>query len=371
MEGQTIRTDIFEYDKAFLGYKSRNNDHQLLSLLNHSFLKELESDGLFRREDQPTIVGDIGCGDADAIIRYLQNVEFKGGLDIRAIDKHPVFAGIDQSTDEKGNSKKEKGLAEENFSKVEQAQTIPLKSFQVKYGDILQDDVVQLLLRDEEMKTSMNRFNLVFMSHAVYYARGQHKNGRYGVTNLVDSVASNLLSDDGVAILFHTSLSPVPHSYLARAYYTRGVIENETPTEEEYKSLSVDYIIRSSCNELGLTYFEIPYTFKLFQSKEYKKYSDIYKDPSRYHELQGNAIALQGLYATIFIGHRSPDNMHADQSPRGLNHVVDKVIDAIDNNDGFEVVSCMQIILSRKASDEFKQKIEKAVKICQNKLCDS
>ncbi|RDD36787.1 hypothetical protein TrispH2_011261 [Trichoplax sp. H2] len=368
MEEHAIRTDIFQYDKAFLAYKSCNNDHERLSRLNHTFLKQLQDLGLFYRQDQVTLVGDIGCGDGEATITYLNNIEFKGGLDIRAMDKLAQFAGTHQSSVKNATSEGEKGLANETFSKAKQSQVIPLKNYQVNFGDMLEVDVAHLLYTDEEIKESMNRFNLVYLSHSVYYARDQHKNGRYGVTNLLDSVATDLLADDGVAILFHAGLEF--DTFTSIGYYTRSLIQNIVPTEEEYNRLSATHVISNSSRELGLTYFEIPYKFELYFSKDCKKYADVFKDPSRYHELQNDPAALQDLYKIIFIAHRSPDDLYTDHSSRGLNNLVDKVLDCIKRNGSIIVSASMQVILSRKASDEFKQKIETAVKECQNKFGD-
>ncbi|EDV20193.1 hypothetical protein TrispH2_011258 [Trichoplax sp. H2] len=367
MAEQVIRTDIFDYEAAFLAYKDSNNDHEKLSLFNHTFLKLLEDQGLFCREDQTTLVGDIGCGDGGATVHYLKNIQFKGGLDVRVTDKQPEFAGSDTSSDQNKNSKA--CLAEEILSNAKQSQIIPLKNYQVRYGDILADDVAQLLYTNEEMKASMNRFDLVYLSHILYYARYNHQNGRYGVTHVVDSVATDLLSENGVAILFHSGLRFSKYAYFRIAYFTRGVIQNVDPTDEEIKRLSTDCAIRDACNELGLTCFEIPYKFDLCFSKDIRKYSDIYKDPSRYHELRGNPSAIKDLRVIIFMSHRSPEDLYADKSPRGLNNLVDRIVDAVENNGCVDLFSFMQIILSRKASAEFKQKIERAVKECQNQLC--
>ena len=88
-----VRTDIFDYGPAFRAYKDGTTDKRKGLLCNHHFLKSLQDQGFFSDPNRTTVVADIGCGEGDTIIKYLKDIQFKGGLDIRALDADPKLVG--------------------------------------------------------------------------------------------------------------------------------------------------------------------------------------------------------------------------------------------------------------------------------------
>ena len=365
METTPFRTDIFQYDLTFRAYKETVDESENGWPINHTFLKLLQDQGLFNRSHPLYLIGDIACGDGSAIINCLKDIDFKAGIEIRTMDKNPDFIGNCFSTD---NNKCPNYIpaVEKNFAKAKQSQVIPLKSYRLLYGDVTKSNITQVMCNQHKVEQSTNLFDLVYVNYAIHYAYTQHQNGRLAITYVIDSIVTDLLSNSGILIIHNTCLKP--DSYMSIADYIRGITQDLIPSEEDYQRYSGDALVERSCNELGLTYFEIPYTMNLYFSKDLKKYANVYKDPSRYHELLDNHEALQDLYRIIFISHRAPDDLYADKSPRGLNTLVDNVIYLVEKYGSVRLICCMQIILGRQASDELKHKVQIAVQVCQQKL---
>ncbi|EDV20191.1 uncharacterized protein TRIADDRAFT_61330 [Trichoplax adhaerens] len=359
-----IKTDVYEYDKAFRAYKNLSNEKRNGSIVNHTFLNKLQNQGLLNDDKRVTLVADIACGEGDTIIRYLKGIKFKSGLDIRGLDNNFNFIGSGVSLNQNILHDEKVPPIYHNLSNAYRDQTIPLKNFQITFGDLLKSDVAQLLYTKEEITQSMNRFRLVYLIHGIYYLSFPHKNGRFGVTNLVDSIVTDLLTDDGIALLFHSSLKV--NGNVALSYFIRNHIKNFIPTDEEYRMLSADSLIRYSCHRLGINCYDIPYTSAIRFSNNFKMYVDIFRNPSRYHELHDNTEALQDLQMILFLGHRSPNDLFMDRSPRGLQNLLDILVEKLDEEGNLKIYSCMQIILSKKASSEMRQKVEKVAEECRN-----
>ena len=151
-------------------------------------------------------------------------------------------------------------------------------------------------------------------------------------------------------------------------YFSRGMTQNVILSEEEYQTHSADALVRKSCNELGLTCYDIKYRYGSYFSKNLIKYRDVFKDPNRYHELLDNHDALQDFYRILFIAHRPLENAIANKSPRGWNQLVDNVIDLVEKYGYVPLLPCMQVVLGRQASPELKRKVEVAVDACRNKF---
>lgn len=363
MDESIIRTDIFDYGKAYQAYRDGTDDERNGLLINHLFLKSLQVQGFFSYRDKVTLVADIGCGEGDTIIKYLKDIQFNGGLDIRAFDANPEFIGQGDDGCDSSRTIDENAPAIRNFSKAKELQIIPLKSYRIRHGDLMRSDLPLLLYTEQELQQSKSRFDLIYFSHTIYYARHELENGITGVTKVLDSVATQLLSENGITILFHSNLKPDSFSAICR--YHLNLIQDIIPTDEECKRLSMDHLITSSCNELGLTYFEIPYHSGLYFSKNFKNYIDIFKDVNRYHEIRNNNEALQDLYRLMFLSHRPISEALADSPSRGWDHLVDSVVNMLDKYGRVNIFTTMHIILGRKVSPEVKHKVEMAVKFTQ------
>ena len=294
-----VRTDIFDYGPTYQAYRDGSDDEKNAIFHNHLFLKSLQDQGFFSNGNQLTLVADIGCGEGDTIINYLKGIQFEGGIDIRAFDANPEYVG--QSNDSGDDSSittiDENAPVVRNFSIAKQSQIIPLRNYQIKCGNMTQSDLTSLLYTKQELKQSKNRFDLVYISHALYYARREL--GAVGITKVLDNVFTNLLSENGIAILFHSSIKP--DTVGAICAYHLSLIQDIVPTDEENKMIATDRLISSSCDELGLTYFKIPYKSGLYFSNNFKDYIDIFKNINRYHEIRNNNQALQDLYRLIFV----------------------------------------------------------------------
>ena len=344
----TIRTDIYEYDKGFQAYKNGTTDEKNTLSANYCFLKSLQDQGFFSNADQPTVVGAMGCGKGDSIIKFLKDIQFKAGLDIRALDASP-----DISSDGSGTVD-ENAPVFRNLADAQKSQIIPLKSYRIKRGEMVQSDLSSLLFTEQERQQSKNRFDLAYFAHSLYFAP---------LSKILDKVFTDLISDNGIAILFHTNLKPDSNGSLSM--HSLGMIADIVPTDEECKTLSMDRLVPASCQELGLTYFEIPYKSGLYFSSNFKNYVDIFKDINRYHEIRNNNEAIQDLYRLNFLCHRSLAEASADSSTRGWAHYVDFAADVIDKHGCINIFTTMYIILGQNVTPEVKQKVEAAVKHTQ------
>lgn len=357
MEESVVRTDIFDYAKAFEAYRDKTQDELNGLTINHNLLKSLQDQGLFCSGDRLTLVADIGCGEGDTIINCLKNLNFKGGLDIRAIDSNPMFIADETCSHNHDVATHEKLPVARNFLKAKEFQIIPLKNYRLKYGDMVQSNLAPLLYSEEEMQQSRNRFDIVYFSHSMYYANQKLKNGKLAVTSLLDQVFNDLLSDNGMAILIHNNV--ISNSGMSIYAYSKYMINNLDPSFEERKGISADCLIQGSCNELGLTYYEIPFKSDVCYSQQFLKHRSIFKDINRFHEIRDNNEAIQDLYRLMFAHHRPIEEDYTD--PRGWPTEVDLIADLVEKQGCTNMFSSIHVVLGRKASPEFKRKVEIAV----------
>ena len=363
IEENVIRTDIFDYAKAFRAYRDKTEDEKNGLAIHHHLLKSLQDQGLLCADDRPALVADIGCGEGDTIINCLKNLNFKAGIDIRAIDSNPRFIDDQTCWHDNGVVTHQTSPVARNFSKAKELQIIPLRNYRLKHGDMVQSNLASLLCTKEEMQQCRNRFDIVYFSHSMYYANQMVKNGQFGVTSLLDQVFNDLLSDNGMAILIHNNV--ISNSGMSIYAYSKYLIPNLNPSTEERQGISVDCLIQNSCRELGLTYFEIPFKSAVYYSQQFLKYVDIFKDVNRFRELKDNEDAIQDLYRLMFSHHRPIDEDYDD--PRGWKTEVDLIADIVKKQGCTNMYSSIHVVLGRNTSPEFKRKVETAVKYALDK----
>lgn len=361
-----IRTDIFEYDKAYSAFKMSTTQNSNGALLSQTLLNKLKDAGYICNDDKPVIIADICCGAGDTIITFLENVNTQGGFEIRGVDANPEYTGY-HGTEMVGPaiynqlSSDKRGIADINYSKAKESQIIPLKNYQVRHADVLKADLSNVLRTQAEIDNNEAPFRLVYFSHCVYYFIGIDDNIREHFVNLIDKICSELLAEDGIIILLHGSFQPNSFASM-ESKFSFNKLKDVIPTPEEYNELSPDCIIKNACNKLGLSCFEIPHTSPVNFSKYLPEYADVMKDPSRYDELLSNEEAYQDFYRMLFAAHRSPEDLYQDKSSSGLANLVDKTVSIVKADGSILSHANMQVVPSRKASNEFKQKLEAIVK---------
>ena len=366
-EDKKIRTDIFEYNKAFYYFKSAIYQFPKAPFLMQTLFNQLIDAGYLRNGDHPVVVADMCCGAGETVITYLQNVAFQSGLEIRAVDANPEFTGY-QGTQMVGpddmyqplTSSQVRGVADINLSSAKQSQTIPLKNYQVRHADVLKADLTQALLTKDEIQDNKSPFQLVFLSHCVYYFIGACNDGRQQFVHLLHKISSDYLAQDGIIVLLHRILEPNGYGVI-ESKFCHKQLQDINLTEDEYNKYSPDAVIRNACQVLGLDCYETYHPSPLHFSQHLSEYADIFKDPSRYNELINNDDALQDLYSMLFLAHRSPDELYQDKSTYGLASLVDTNVNIVKSIGYMKGRVSVQIIPSKKASDVFKHKLKTIV----------
>ena len=127
----------------------------------------------------------------DTLIKYLKDVRFAPGFIVRATDYLPEYADI------------ERGEALQTLAAAQVHGTIKLASFSVQAGNAFSGNLLGLLSGPQDGAKMRNAFRIVYASHVLY-----HANSPSEVPRLIADVATNILSPNGVCILFHIANTP-------------------------------------------------------------------------------------------------------------------------------------------------------------------
>ncbi|EDV21964.1 uncharacterized protein TRIADDRAFT_59485 [Trichoplax adhaerens] len=369
MEKTTIKTHVFEYNRAFSAYKNASNEIEIEARLHQALINGLKEKGLVNcHQDDPIRIADICCGAGDRIVKYLRNIQFQSGIDLIAVDSNPDYTGLtdNDSVDHKQDCEKlnsTNGIAGDNLYKAMQAKIIPLNNYRVLHADVMKCDITRLLLGSQTGDHCVKDFKLVYLLQCGYYfISSHHDQARF--KELLDKICSDLLSSDGIAVLSHSCLEPNTHVSLFN--YATGKTKSLIPTPKECLDLSVHTSVTNLCDNLGLSCFDIPYTAYLQLSPQVHEYKEIFKDPKRYCELDNKPDALTDFYTFLFIYDRSLDDLYCDKSSRGLSAMIDNTFDIIDSNNRIPIPGVLQVILNRAASVDDKTHVDELVQELAN-----
>jgi len=174
------------YEDIYPAFKASTDEKEITANLSHAFLNNLAQRNLVLAGPDPVAVADIGCGPCDTLIKYLKGARFAPGFIVRATDYLPEYADI------------ERGEALQTLATAQAQGTVKLASFSVQAGNAFGGDLLGLLSRPQDRAKLQNAFRIVYASHVLYHAESPSE-----VPRLIGDVATNVLSRDGVCILFH------------------------------------------------------------------------------------------------------------------------------------------------------------------------
>ncbi|EDV24382.1 uncharacterized protein TRIADDRAFT_56139 [Trichoplax adhaerens] len=361
----------FNYDQSYSAFERQSNDSQLTSHGLETFLKALRQRSIIFNGNQPVKVSEIACGPAVRTVNYFKNMDFSPGFDIRATDFNEKFTGkngfdYDSSTcsEEKlaavvdDSSNEEVGLIVKTFFDAIKNRVLPLKSFSVKRGNAFDDNLLELLAKNGlSIETERNTFSLVIASHCLYYVLNE-KVPEVSFQKFFNSLTSDLLAKNGIAILCHSMLKPKSHIALETKYDFHK-IKNVCPTPEEYQKYSIDAVIERHCQINDLPYYKMEVNTSVCYTDAFFNQQDIFKDIHRYNELDDDA--LDNLLRLLFIARRSAMDLYQDQSCFGLNSLVDEVVSIAKEDRCLRDYDRIYLVLSQHATQEFRDQIKSLV----------
>jgi hypothetical protein len=154
------------------------------------------------------------------------------------------------------------------------------------------------------------------------------------VPRLIVDVAANILSRDGVCILFH--IANMPRTF--QDFRARFGSEAGRTTTSDTGAVTIDdppAQIRAACAANSLPFYSSEFVTKLrFGSLTDDEWL-AFKEPRTYDALaDANPVAYEDLKRLYFIVQRAPGEFAADRSPTGLHTFVDEVRRVIESHHG-------------------------------------
>jgi hypothetical protein len=197
----------------------------------------------------------------------------------------------------------------------------------------------------------------VFALRVTYHAEASSDAQRM----LVD-VANNLLSPDGVCILYHIANTPKTFQDFRARFGSKagGTADSNTG------AVTIDdppAQIRTVCSTNGLPLWEIEFLtklrFGLLRDEEWRAF----KDPQSYDALaDANSGAYEDLKRLYFVVQRSPLEFAMDRSATGLQTFIDEIREVIEANQGvLTSAEQMQVFTKPHAAPSLREAIPDAL----------
>lgn len=340
-----ILLDRYVYEDIYPAFKAATDEKQITADINRTFLNYLAQRNLVLPADTPAGVADIGCGPCDTLIKYLTGVSVPHGFIVRATDFLPQYADG------------ERGEAHQVLAAAQARNELKLVSFSVRAGDAFAGKLLELLSGPQDGAQMRNAFHLVFASHVVY-----HADGPGDVQRMLDDVASNVLTRDGICIMYHIAYAPGSF----QEFRARFGSEASAHAASNTGAVTIDdppARIREACIGNRLPIYEMEFTTNLRFGSLGDEEWRIFKDPGRYDALaESNLAAYEDLKRLYFIVQRAPLEFAADHSAKGLNAFMDETRKVIEANHGaLPSFERLQICTRRDAAPILAQVIPEAL----------
>jgi hypothetical protein len=329
-----IILDRYVYEDIYPAFKAATDEKEITANLNRTFLNYLAQRNLVLTGNTPLAVADIGCGPCDTLIKYLTGVSAPQGFLVRATDYLGQYADG------------ERGQAYQTLAAAQVQNSLKLASFSVRAGDAFGGKLLDLLSGPQDRAKMRRAFHVVFASHVVYHAEGPS-----AVQRLFADVANDVLTRDGVCILYHIGYAPRTFQEFrarfgseagARAVSNTGAVTIDDPPAQ----------IRAACAANRLPLYEKEFVtklqFGLLRDDEWR----IFKDPQVYDALaDSNSAAYEDLKRLYFLVQRAPLEFAADHSAKGLHAFVDEIRKVIEANHGvLPAIERMQVFTRADAA---------------------
>jgi hypothetical protein len=157
--------------------------------------------------DAPIAVADIGCGPCDTLVKYLAQVPYIPGFEVRATDFLPAYADS------------ERGEALRVLAAARAEGALKLTGFSAKAGDAFGGGLLDLLSGPRDGTKLHGSFRIVFASHVMYHAADTAD-----VRRMLADIASNVLAPDGACIMYHLAAAPGTFQNLGARFGSEGAL---------------------------------------------------------------------------------------------------------------------------------------------------
>jgi hypothetical protein len=308
-----IALDNYIYEDVYPAFKEATDEKEITARLVRGFLNHKGMQSLILDSRTPIIVGDIGSGPADTIVKYLTGVKCLSGFTIRATDYLPRYADF------------KTGEALGNLAEAQSSRTINIIDYSARAGDAFAGNLGDLLSAADGIRASSD-FRLVFASHVMYHADSANS-----LRRLLADIAGNILSPSGVCILFHIANVPGTfQEYRARFGSESAAAASDTGTVAiDDPPIQIDRV----CQELGLPVHTLEFLSWLRFGKISSDEWGAFKDPAQYDRIAStNPTAYENLKRLYFIVQRAPNEFASDRSPNGLSTFMDQIAETLERN---------------------------------------
>lgn len=309
-----ITLDRYVYEDVYPAFKAATDEKVITAKINRAFLTYLAGREQTLTGSAPIVVADIGCGPCDTLVKYLAQVPFTPGFEVRATDFLPAYADS------------ERGEALRVLAAAQAEGTLKLTGFSAKAGDAFSGRLLDLLSGPRDGTKLRGAFRIVFASHVMY-----HATGTADVQRMMADIATNLLASDGVCIMYHLAGAPGTFQTLRARFGSEAGVARDSNTG----AVTIDdppAQIAAACAALSLPLFEGDFITNLQFGKLGDNRWRCFKDPRTYAELaDSNPAVYEDLKRLYFVVQRAPFEFAADRSAAGLVPFMDearKVIEA-------------------------------------------
>jgi hypothetical protein len=312
-----LTLDRYVYEDIYPAFKEATDEKQITAKLSRDFLNYLAQRNLILTGNTPAAVADIGCGPCDTLIMYLSGVLFEPGFTVRATDYLAEYADA------------ERGEALQTLRAAQAANSIKLAGFSARAGDAFDGKLLDLLSGPQDGARMRRAFSLVYASHVMYHAETSSE-----VERILADVADNLLSSNGICILFHIANRPGTFQDFRARFGSQAGAASDSDTG----AVTIDdppAQISAACARLQLPLYQMEFvTTQRFDSQRDDEWQ-AFKNPQTYDALaDSNQAAYEDLKRLYFIVQRTPLEFAADRSATGLNVFIDEARRVIEANHG-------------------------------------
>ncbi len=340
-----IALDHYVYEDIYPAYKAATDEKELTAKINRAFLNALAKSRLVLTGDDPLAVADIGCGPCDTLIRYLAEVTFAPGFEVRATDFLPAYADS------------ENGEALRLLSEAKAAGALKLSGFSTRAGDAFAGSLLPLLSGPDDGGRMRGAFRIVFASHVIYHAQDSA-----AVQRFIADVADNLLAQDGVCVMYHVGYAKGTFQEFRARFGSRA----ESNRESNTGAVTIDdppARIAAACESLRLPFWDAKFISDLWFGKLSDEHWEHFKVPDRYDSLaRSDPAAYEDLKRLYFVVQRAPKEFAADHSATGLPRFLDEIRSAIEfHGNNLPATERMQIFCRDDAPARLREGIERAI----------
>jgi hypothetical protein len=343
--GSPIALDRYVYEDVYPAFKAATDEKEITAAINRAVLGFLAQRGQVVTGDAPLLVADIGSGPCDTLVKYLAQVPFAPGFEVRATDFLPAYADA------------QRGEALQVLAAALAAQTLKLTGFSVKAGDAFGGGLLHLLSGPHDAGRIRRAFRIVFASHLMY-----HANGSADVRRMLADVADNLLAADGICVMYH--LAGAPGTF--QDFRARFGSEAGASRDSNTGAVTIDdppSQIAAACAALGLPLYQADFTTRLHFGDLKEDRWRSFMDPNSYQGLAtSDPAAHEDLKRLYFVVQRAPLEFAADSSATGLALFMDEIRRVIETNGAVLPLSeRMQVCCRPDASPVLRDALKAAV----------